>query len=204
MPHKKELGQEFLKTVRPGEHLLRQLTDRSALDHPGRGREERSEKGHQGCPPQRLAWTWVPSVRKSHGPWGPEAQDSCPLGKWTSAVGCQQREGLAYKKLKERNTRFLSVSGEHIVGKSLFSRELTRVGSAHRQCWSGNQHVPSRRTQGQPCKGHFTPGPLPPAHPYKPTTGAKTRAGKKYARHTDISSHPQTLWGEEQGRRVER
>lgn len=131
-------------------------------------------------------------------------QDSCPLGKWTPAVGCQQREGLAYKKLKERNTRFLSVSGEHIVGKSLFSRELTRVGSAHRQCWSGNQHVPSRRTQGQPCKGHFTPGPLPPAHPYKPTTGAKTRAGKKYARHTDISSHPQTLWGEEQGRRVER
>lgn len=49
--HRKELGQEFLQVVRPGEHLLGQLTDRSALDHPGRGGEREREKGHQRCFP---------------------------------------------------------------------------------------------------------------------------------------------------------
>ena len=89
VPHKKELGQEFLQIVRPGEHLLRQLTDRCALDHPRWGSERQSEKGHQRCFP--TSGLNVSPLRQGV-PWTPRTLS--PLDRIPPKTAVHQVSGL--------------------------------------------------------------------------------------------------------------
>ena len=89
VPHKKELGQEFLQIVRPGEHLPRQLTDRSALDHPRWGSERQREKGHQRCFP--TSGLNVSPLRQGV-PWTPRT--SSPLDRFPPKTAVHQVSGL--------------------------------------------------------------------------------------------------------------
>lgn len=98
----------------------------------------------EGAPilfPHCLAWMGVSWIKQSHGNCWPWAllSDPPPRPHTTLRVlsneqvepscGMQEREGLAWKRLKELNTSFVSKSTNHAVGKP--SQELTSVGSTH-------------------------------------------------------------------------